>query len=478
MNELAEVRRVILENERKQLNILQKLEKYQKDNKTEFFKPLWYQQKIIDYLHSGKKVVLLQGANQIGKTILGANLVASFVMGKQGWDKKPSIFGERKTRGRIICKDWEHHANEVIVPVLKEWLPRGSYETRRNNVGIECFWKFRNGSTIELMTSTQDVGIHEGWAGDWVWADEPFPREKYTANKRGLIASNGIFIMTLTALSEPWILDDIVLSQNPSIGCVTNVDIRENIYLTPEAIENFENSLDKREGEDVVRARGGWFQLTGLILKDFDKDKHIIEPFKIPPDWRVIAMIDIHPKKEQAIGFYTTSPKDIDYVIDEIWKHLSPEQIAYRIIEKKNQNNWRMEEAYIDPLARGDSNYVANVNPYAEDSFNIIRDILMTNGIDLYIASKDKDSGIRNIKEGLKSLNNMPSLFFFNTCERHIYEAQRWTWDNNSPNKEEPKALKVNDDMMENLYRYTLTDREYRPLILERIGKKTNYAYV
>lgn len=462
MTGIEELRTKIEELERAEYTTLQQMKQYKETHLSEFFKPFPHQQRIIDFIEAGKKTIVLHGANRCGKTVLGANCVCSFALRYYPWNKKESIFGGRPTRGRVICSDWEHHAREVIVPALKEWIPADTYETQKNNVGIEAYWQFKNGSHIEFLTHTQETRYHEGWKGNWVWSDEILPREKYTANKRGLVDDNGIFLITLTEVEEGWVLDDLILSNDISIGYVIDVPMRANTTLSEEAIVNFERACTEEEKE--ARVYGRLVRLAGRICKEFDRGKHIITPFQIMHDWPVVAGIDWHPAKEQAIGFYATDPNGINYVIDEIWEHLSPEEIADRIIRRKERNQWRLNEVFIDPLASGDKN--RNV----QTSYTIIENILARSGIRLNVASKDKANGIRNIRTWLLGPNKMPSLYIFSTCDRHIYEIQRWKWD------EGGHAAKEHDDMMENLYRFTLIGNKYRPLS-SGVMRMRNYAY-
>ncbi len=428
-------------------------EEIRETNKIVFYEPFPHQQKIIEYLYAGKKVLLLQGANRIGKTVLGACLVGSFAFGIQPWDNRPTIFPPGPTRGRIICVDWEHHAREVIVPVLKEWLPAGSYVTRKNNVGIEAYWDFPNGSSFELMTHIQDTKIHEGWMGEWVWSDEPLPRDKYVANRRGLIDSSGIFVMTMTAIYEPWIMDEIALNTAKHIGCVMEIPMNANPVLKQEDIDNY--TLDVPEDMREARIRGGWFQLAGKVLKGFESGIHVIDPFPVPTDWPVIACIDLHLNVPQAIGYYGWDKYDRLFAVGEFFKNVAPEEIADEIIRQKTRNVWRMKDAYIDPLAKGDSAYVKNRYGDVEDSFSIIERKLAPAGITLHAASKDKDSGIRNLQSRIRGPNGIPSLFIQRSCERHLYEIQRWVYDKDG------KPMKENDHMMENLYRATLSGTKW-----------------
>ena len=441
-----------LELEKKIRDLEDAIRVHSESRKIESWVPWPHQQRALDFIHANKKVVLIQGANRIGKTVLGSCFVGSACLGIQPWDGNPTVFGKIPIRARIIAVDWEHHAKEVIVPALKEWLPAGTYQTRKNNVGVETYWDFpETKSTIELMTHSQETRIHEGWKGHIVWSDEPLPKDKYTANKRGLIDYSGVFVMTMTALYEPWILDEIVLSPNPSMGCVLEVPMRANPLLKDEDIKNFSSGLT--EEEFAVRVGGGWLQLAGLILKEFDKDKNVVRDFPVPTEWPVVPVIDIHLSKPQAIGFYGWDKWDRMFTVEEIWEHLTPEQIGDAIIQRK-LNYPRMKDAYIDPLAKGDNIFVQNrIN--IEDTFRIIERKLGPHGIRLHVASKDKDSGIRNINTKLYGLNGMPSLFFMDRCKRHIHEAMRWIYDKDGlPQKE-------NDHFMENLYRATLTGTRY-----------------
>lgn len=410
--------------------------------------PFPHQQKALDHLRAGKKTILVQGANRIGKTVFGTAVVGAACLGIEPWSGNPTVFGAVPVRARIIAVDWEHHAKEVIVPALKEWLPQGTYETRKNNVGVETYWDFpETKSTIELMTHSQETRIHEGWKGHIVWSDEPLPKDKYTANKRGLIDYSGVFIMTMTALYEPWILDEIVLPDDPTTGCILEVPMRANPFLKEEDIQNFSRGLS--EEDLAVRVGGGWLQLFGRVLKNFDRSIHVVANFEAPTDWPVIALVDVHLNKPQAIAFYGCDKYDRIFALEEVWDHLSPEQIGDEIAKRK-YNYPRMVDAFIDPLAKGDDQFVKNrIN--IEDTFTVISRKLAPYGIRLQVASKDKDSGIQNIKGRLVGANKMPTVFFQERCKRHIYEATRWIYDKVGV------PQKVDDHFMECLYRATLS---------------------
>lgn len=437
------------------------IEEYRSKNKIEFFAPLYYQSRVLDYIRQGKKVVTLQGGNGIGKTVLGSVVTGAACLGIQPWDKGPTIFGERPVKCRVLCADWEKHAATVIVPKLKEWLPVGQYTTAKNNVGVESVFTFKNGSTIELLTNKQDTADHEGWEGDLVWADEPFPQDKFVANLRGLRKEVGLFLITMTAVKEAWILDEIVRNPHPSYASVTEIPMKDNPHLPKDYIEMYEASVDAKS--KIARIEGKWLNLVGLVWPGFSKDTHIIDPFDVPTDWPVVALVDYHPSHEIAIGYYAFDRFDQIYVIDETYKNMSPEQVGDEIIRKKSSNAWRIKEVFIDALSKGDMTYVKNRGLDIPDTFSVLKERLWKHGVDLYVASRDRDSGIRNVEKMLEGPNKRPTLYFFRSLcniekEGHIWEILRWTYgDDNKPKD-------GNDHFMQLLYQATLTGTKWSPM--------------
>ena len=451
----------IAEIERKEVRILEKKLEHKKTHGAQYWKPYWYQQKIIDYLHEGKKLVLLQGSNQIGKTLTGGALVESFCSGVQPWDGKLSIFGGRATKGRIVCTSWEAHAQETMIPKLRETLLINNYEPSKNNLGVEAFWKHKKtGSQFSILCQTQETKkAFESDTFDWLWEDEACPKDKHTASMRGLVARDGICLMTMTSLSQAWIYRDIYQKQNDEklkIGCVTGIEIYENKTLSIDAIERFAASCSKEEYE--ARIKGGWLQLTGLIWPQFKRELHVIKPFKVPPLWPVVCMIDPHFGMEFVVNYFAVSPMGKRYMIDEDWIVPNPKYVAHEIIRKKKINGWRLERCYIDPLAKGDSDVTIGRCGEVDDIFTTMKKELNPFEILLDEAKRSheyKMSGIINIKTWLMEEWGEPSLFFFNNCEKSIEEIELWAKDASG------NPIDEDDHACENLYRFSLTNTRY-----------------
>ena len=413
----------------------------------------------------------------------------------------------------ITGEDWKTHIGRTLVPELQKWAPDSWYTTKKNEQGIEYRWAWNNKSTFMIMSYSQDDALFESFRCQGAILDEPAPKAKYTAMSRGLLLDLGKTLMSLTPLKEAWILDDIVLSGRRDIGIVDKLNICDNPDLyngdmdvlremgltedqqkmyfdlllyedvkkeTPVSDQGFaaEKYLEETVAVDKFndiqklkilkfikdidpsdvppRVFGQFKSLVGRVLKKFDDDIHKIKPFEVPTDWPVTVMIDFHLSTPQAISYWAVNRQDINYCVGETWENLSADGIADDIIRKVKLYGWDITEAYIDPLSKGDTAYMRNaLGTNLRDTYSILYDRLLDHGITLHVASKDKDSGIKNIETWLEGPNRMPTCYIFDTCERHFFEVKRWVYDDDG------KPAKENDHFMENWYRYTLTGARY-----------------
>ena len=415
-------------------------------------------------------------------------------------------------------EDWKLHIGRVLVPELKKWLPKGWYRTKKNEQGVEYLWEFcdKNGgwehpSTLTIMSYSQDDALFESFRAQGVGMDEPPPKSKYKAMSRGLLLDCGKTVLSLTPIKEAWILDDIVLSDRRDIGVIDNLMITDNPdllnsdvavlspYLNEEKLYEYFDLLlyeNKARGKPVTdrgyqatkylekhipepdwdiigklkilkfirdidpsdvppRIFGQFKSLVGRVLKEFDMDMHKIKPFNVPTDWPVTVMIDFHLSTPQAISYWAVNEQDCHYCVDETWEHYSANEIADDII-RHWKGGFNITKVFIDPLSKGDTAYMRNqLGTNIKDTYSILDERLSKYKMTITVASKDKESGIKNIKEQLRGRNRMATVFIFDTCERHLFEVQRWVFDDDG------KPIKENDHFMENWYRYTLTGAKF-----------------
>jgi len=444
-------------------------QRLKEDNRIEFFTtspnpgPNPKQAQVLEaFIDPFYKTLGLSGGNRMGKTTILTLLGISVIVGKYLWSDQSllHLFPHNFPRKvRYIGQGWNDHIKAVVIPEIYKWWPKNrKVKTRGNGVITDTFWQDeKTKGTFEIMSNNQQPKEHEGWSGDLNLYDEPCRREIYVANARGLVDRNGREVFAATLLDEPWIDREIVRKMvdgkpDKRVFWVEGSSYDNVGYgISKEGLTEFADKLGKDEHD--ARIKGIPSYKSGLILnfnrKYRDRGGHLVERFEVPLDWMVDISIDIHPRKEQAVLFLATDPRNYKYVVQEIWENGNAKWVAEAIIKAVKYHSYRVNRVVIDPLAKGDGNN-------DESMYEIIAKILMQNGLTLETATKDKEQGILEMKTHLKGPNNEPSLFFFDDLRRTIYEIEGWMWD-----KDTQKPQKIDDDQMENLYRLLLLNTKW-----------------
>uniref|UniRef100_A0A6H2A1Y1 Putative terminase n=1 Tax=viral metagenome TaxID=1070528 RepID=A0A6H2A1Y1_9ZZZZ len=452
-------------------------------NKIKFFVPTERQE---EFIRNKAKIKLFFASNKSGKTCNTVIEDISQCIGYRPYlsPKDPDYFTGSKppVKVRIYGEDFTQHIGGVIVPALREWIPQSEFEykdgnPKKNPQGIPTFWKFKNGSTIELLTYEQSSEKSEGWDGHVVHFDEPPPRPTYIAAKRGLIVHGGICLFSLTPLKEPWLYDELWLREDKSVFCIdakieTNLRHRRKWWrpdgkdgmawcgkLRQEDIDDFEKDLTP--DEKLARLQGKFMHLSGLVYKEFDPNVHIIPWFKVPKNYSFYEAIDQGTRKPWAVTIMAVAPDGTRYIIDEIFVQGVVKDIAEALLEKRKQIGYQPTLAtIIDPLA------------VAEDpiSGTTVLNEFMKYGIFCQAGSKDRNRGIQLLKQELiiRETDSKAGIYIFENNRRTIQEFGHYIWDEHSTKqartsssiKEVPK--KVYDDMLENIHRLLIAGFGYR----------------
>jgi len=553
---LAEIDAELDRLDEEEANDLKIEELYISTHRWEFFKPFKWQRECGEQV-GDHFVTLAASPNGIGKTTLAICTIMSILAGYEAWNEvsadypgavkhdgkyfKPSPLGKLPVEGvriRLTGNDWSHHLGQTVVREIKKWFPMDDFHTKNNTQGVTWFYTHKpTGSTLELMTHDQKIGLYESWRGHFWLPDEPPPQNIFEAFAgRALTELDGKVFIPTTPLSQAWMLDELVLKNDSDVAvikdlcCLDNeitydhddniltemglsgkrtkywremegqkkkyydyimrwdlyTDIDQDGHPAPddqgESAERFLIENTEEDKHELIRKLrflkkakntsledkpsrffGIFKKLVGLVVKEFNKSKHILPAFddEVPANWIVSFQIDFHLGKPHAIAFYACSERNIHYVVDEVWENMTPEEIAYLIINRKRVRGWNIEYGEIDPLSKGDDKYMKNRDADAEDSFTIIENLLDEEDIELGVANKDKKSGFINIKSWLKGVNKIPVLYFLDNLQSikndmygHIYEIQRLCYVKG-------EIEKVDDHFMECLYRYTLMGVTY-----------------
>lgn len=443
---------------------LREMNEYRVNNKIEFFcspnrpSPNPIQKELLDAWDDPQyKTFTITGGNRIGKTSI-LSIIADCVMyGEFPWNHQKIHFSHSEPRKiRYVGQDWHNQIKAVVIPEFKKWWPKVRLvKTTGNGIIPDTTWRdVKTGSTLEIMSNKQEPAVFEGWSGDLLIYDEPPRREIYIANARGLVDRQGRELFGCTLLKEAWIHRDVINKKNEdgtpdrSVFSVDG-DIYVNVGygITEEGVEDFKNKLNADEEDARIKGIPGY--MSGLVLPTYSRKLHLKTRFLVPLNWIVDIAIDAHPRENQAILFIGTAPDNKRYLINEIWDHGDGTWIGEQIVRMISQNAYRVGTIECDPLAKGDRNE-------ENTTFDKIERVLMRHGHILETASKDKASGILEIKNHLIGPNKEPSLFIFDDLKRTIYEIEGWMYDEDTQ-----KPQDKDDHFMENLYRLLLLNTQY-----------------
>jgi phage terminase large subunit len=257
--------------------------------------------------HQSQKVGrILRGGNRSGKSVAGAVESINRATGRHPYYATHDV----PTRGRIVTVDKDSGITQIIKPLLQQWIPpseliNGSWESSWKERG--ALLTLRNGSTIEVKTHQQETDSFAGIPLHWVWFDEECPKAIFNECRLRLIDYNGVWYMTMTPVEgQDWIFDRYIVSDAKNVD-MFEVNIADNPHLNKEALRLLSEDLTDEERE--VREKGIFVPRGGLILKEFDYNRHIIDVGPVPANWAIYVSIDHGFNNPTAILWHAVSPK-------------------------------------------------------------------------------------------------------------------------------------------------------------------------
>lgn len=402
--------------------------------------------------------------NRSGKSHMGCAEDCAWLRGERPWYPEGNPFRtqgipQRPVKGLVIATNWDK-VDEVFTSnrggegKLWRFLPRDGFvkRTTRNHEGKICIVECANGSVLRFATVRSwmnDPQSVESTDYDFIHVDEPIPEGMWKGASRGLVDRDGFAWFTLTSLSEPWITDAF-LPDGAFEQSMFKVEgaIYDNPYLSQEAIRMFEASLNPDERE--CRLYGKPLHLAGLVYKNFQYDKHVLQTlpkgwrsFSEPPkDWSHYYYIDPHPRTPNMVLFLAVDPHNRLFFFHDIFERVNVRELCS--LMKKVLDGRHVVHGRIDPLA-----YI--IDPETDRTW---ADDFAMWGFPVDKAVKDPYHGINRTQERFEE--TPPTIFFSPSCRRSLWEIQRYHWD-----EEKNKPVDKDDHAMECLYRAILDEPCY-----------------
>jgi len=195
----------------------------------------------------------------------------------------------------------------------------------------------------------------------------------------------------------------------------------DNPHIDPRYLKTLE-SLPERQRKAYLE--GNWDIFEGQYFTEWDKEKHVVEPFAIPPNWYRYRSIDVggrfgitschwyavdHDGNVWVYREYYATNRDSDQHAQEILEMSRDEQYHYTVIDRAALNNLGLGET--------------------------IAEVYMRHGIDIMpTLTKDRVAGWDSVHQYLRwDEMHPPRLKIFSTCRNMIRTLPQLVHDETKP---------------------------------------------
>lgn len=383
------------------------------------------------------------GGNRSGKTECGAVESVWLALGEHPYKpNRPDV------QGWVVSLTQQVQRDVAQSKILKYLPPRRIEDVvmtsgRKGSpeYGIIDHILVRNafGGISKLGFKSCDQGREkfQGASLDFVWFDEEPPLDVYEECRMRVFDRSGYIFGTMTPLKGlTWVYDEIELNSrnDPEVWC-THMEWKDNPYLDPAEVENMSAVMSADEQQS--RRYGRFFAGEGLVYPEFDPERHVIDPFDVPPEWQCAVSIDPGLNNPTSCHFYAVDFDGAIYVVGEHYERgRGIDWHAEKILALADRLGWRRDtsgrlRALIDSAAS--QRTLASEKSVAELFYE--RGIAVNTRV-----HKDLYSGIQRVKS---LFSRVPTrIFIFRDCVNLIRELKGYWWgDGDRPRKVDDHAL-------------------------------------
>lgn len=403
--------------------------------------------------------LVVTGGNGSGKTCDMAILIVGCAYGKkylhpdyygdfEYFDDCEKIRRERPLAIRIICANADMEQNGSVYQQIKKWIPQAKFSGKSSSgyytiITIPHPEKGFKTTVIDIKTHDMDLVKFSGSDCDLIIFNEPIKDEEKFDECVGRVRMGGRIAMFLTPLKGVAYLFKLVNNpRNKNRVCHVKGSIWENC----KDIEGTRGVLARQKIEDQIakwrqdpvtlkaRVDGEFIHLAGAVFLLYNASVHVIKPHRIPLDWNIFQIVDIHPAKAAVGVWMALSPMGKWHVIAEYptdpWDELgnSTKTIKqfgfdFKMIEQgKVKQFWYLDGMPTNIERYGDPNAFACKQQHNKQSFqwqyneecDLWYDINVDNDIDLR-HNKIKELIYYDVTRKLE-YPNYPDLLIFDTC--------------------------------------------------------------
>lgn len=344
---------------------------------------------------------------------------------------------------RVIVGGLSEVLYGVMIPKWRALTPadqlRGGGFDEAFDKTLRVLW-FRNGSSVQFMSSDQDVEKFAGADLDRVHFDEEPPPPNgfaiFRENRKRLIDRAGQLMFTMTPLlGLTWTYDEVYLRRNEPRFHVEQWSMLDNPHLPEEEVAE-EIAACRTEKERRAVIEGEFVHFRGRVLEQFDEDHDVVDP----PARGLVQGLDVLIGYDPGVSrsglvFAGFDRENGMLVFDELYlsntplvyiehlpngrarmrQHRAPERpsIVERVAEKCRW--WGVHPAYwvIDPTAR-----IRDLATARES----VQSALLRAGVSVVPGQNDREAGILELQGRTES----GGLRVSRACVSWLHEAERW----------------------------------------------------
>jgi len=322
-------------------------------------------------------------------------------------------------------------ARDIAWAMLKK-STNACWAKEPNETRLELFIKDKHGTVSEIwLRGAENIESLRGLKIDFLVVDEVASMGNWDSTwsevlRPTLTDSKGqaLFISTPKGRNHFWRLFDKEKEDTDYKSFkFTSYD---NPYIPADEIDKARQELDETIFQQEYMAE--FKNFTGLVYKDFSRERHVIEPVELRPNWTYFRAIDfgwVHPT---AVVFFALTDKGILYQYDEIYHTQLKTPDLAELIKQKTAGRM-MTQTYADSAQQSD---IAELQKY---------------GMGVLPVSKTSGSGenytvfkIRKVTEKLRNA----SFFVFKNCVNTIDEFEKYKYKEVNEGgvvKEEPAKM-------------------------------------
>ena len=364
------------------------------------------------------------------------------------------------------------------------WIPQhclagGSWEKaysekyRTLHVAVDNQWRSPSGqsisvrgiSTCQFLSYDQDLTALAGASLHLIINDELSPSDHYRENRMRTLDVRGQIITSFTPPDEigvghadvAWFYDEIYERGLPGPGQHAEMATfilwtEQNRILRPADIATLASRMTEEQRD--VRLHGKFLHLMGVIYPlftdqeswwcfrcqkriwpanracatclgtDIDPFTHVITPMDVPKNWPIVFVLDPHPRKKDAMGWFAVTPQDDLIMIAEAEQDGTAEEIKRAVDQVEERLGIRPAMRLMDPNIATESNDKLRRGWTLQRAYDEV-------GLRCDLAIDELGPGIQRVQHLLipDPVTRRPRLQIFSTCQKFIYGMTHWSWD-------------------------------------------------